>query len=75
MGLTGSTTATMRLDGVHVPVERRRWFDVIEPDLHAWREVVLGQGDQARIGMLRATNHGVERVFNPDRKDTRWGKR
>jgi hypothetical protein len=28
----------------------------------------------ARVGMLRAMNHGVERVFNPDRKDTHWGK-
>jgi hypothetical protein len=29
----------------------------------------------ARVGMLRALNRGVERVFNPDRKDTHWGKR
>lgn len=29
----------------------------------------------AHIGMLRAINRHVERVFNPDRKDTRWGKR
>jgi hypothetical protein len=29
----------------------------------------------ARIGMLRALNRNVERVFNPDRKDTQWGKR
>jgi hypothetical protein len=29
----------------------------------------------ARVGMLRAMNHGVERVFDPDRKDTNWGKR
>jgi len=29
----------------------------------------------ARIGMLRAINRRVERVFNPDRKDHRWGKR
>jgi hypothetical protein len=29
----------------------------------------------ARMFMLRAMNHGVERVFNPDRKDTHWGKR
>ena len=28
----------------------------------------------ARIGMLRALNRNVERVFNPDRKDTNWGK-
>jgi hypothetical protein len=29
----------------------------------------------ARIGMLRALNRHVERVFNPDRKDKHWGKR
>ena len=29
----------------------------------------------ARIGMLRALNRHVERVFNSDRKDTHWGKR
>jgi hypothetical protein len=29
----------------------------------------------ARIGVLRALNRNVQRVFNPDRKDTHWGKR
>jgi hypothetical protein len=29
----------------------------------------------ARIGMLRALNRHVERVFNPDQKDHRWGRR
>ncbi len=29
----------------------------------------------ARIGMLRALNRHVERVFNPDRKEHHWGKR
>jgi hypothetical protein len=29
----------------------------------------------AQIGMLRALNRHVERVFNPDRKDPHWGKR
>jgi hypothetical protein len=29
----------------------------------------------ARIDVLRAPNRHVERVFNPDRKDTHWGKR
>jgi hypothetical protein len=29
----------------------------------------------ARIGMLRALNRNVERVFNSSRKDTQWGKR
>jgi hypothetical protein len=28
----------------------------------------------ARIGVTRALNRNVERVFNPDRKDTHWGK-
>jgi hypothetical protein len=26
----------------------------------------------ARVGVLRALNRHVERVFNPDRKDTHW---
>ena len=29
----------------------------------------------ARVGMLRALNRHVERVFDPDRKDHHWGKR
>jgi hypothetical protein len=29
----------------------------------------------ARIGVMKALNCGFERVFNPDRKDTHWGKR
>jgi len=29
----------------------------------------------ARIGVLRALNRNVERVFNPDRKNHHWGKR
>jgi hypothetical protein len=29
----------------------------------------------ARIGVMRALNRHVERVFNPDRRDTHWGKR
>lgn len=28
----------------------------------------------ARVGMLRALNRYVERVFNSDRKDHHWGK-
>ena len=28
----------------------------------------------ARVGMLRALNHGKERVYS-DRKETHWGKR
>jgi hypothetical protein len=29
----------------------------------------------ARIGIMRALNRHVERVFNPERKDHHWGKR
>ena len=29
----------------------------------------------ARIGVMRALNRHVERVFNPNRKDHHWGKR
>jgi hypothetical protein len=29
----------------------------------------------ARIGIMRALNRQVERVFNPERKDHHWGKR
>jgi hypothetical protein len=29
----------------------------------------------ARIGVIRALDRRVDRVFNPDRKDTHWGKR
>jgi hypothetical protein len=29
----------------------------------------------ARMGILRAVNRNVERVFNPDRKDHHWGRR
>jgi hypothetical protein len=29
----------------------------------------------ARIGVMRALNRHVERVFNPSRKDYHWGRR
>jgi hypothetical protein len=29
----------------------------------------------ARIGVMRALNRRIERVFNPDRKDHHWGRR
>jgi hypothetical protein len=29
----------------------------------------------ARIGVMRALNRHVERVFNPGRKDPQWGRR
>jgi hypothetical protein len=29
----------------------------------------------ARIGIMRALNRHIERVFNPDRKEHHWGRR
>jgi hypothetical protein len=36
---------------------------------------LYGPTMMARIGIMRALNRNVERTFNPDRKDTHWGKR
>ena len=54
-----------------------------EADLPEWQtaiEVLMlvsrsGPTMMARIGVMKALNRHVERVFNPDRKDTHWGKR
>jgi hypothetical protein len=55
-----------------------------EQDLAEWQAAVEamllvvednGPTMMARIGVMRALNRNVERVFNPDRKDTHWGKR
>jgi hypothetical protein len=56
----------------------------VEQNLDAWQTAVealimaaedRGPRMHARIGMLRALNRNVERVFNSSRKDTHWGKR
>jgi hypothetical protein len=54
-----------------------------ESDLAQWQVAIEAQmlcsrgGDPmlARIGVMKALNRNVERVFNPDRKETHWGKR
>jgi hypothetical protein len=54
-----------------------------EADLPEWQtaiEVLLlcsrgGPTMMARIGVMKALNRNVPRVFNPDRKDHHWGKR
>ena len=54
-----------------------------ESDLPEWQtaiEVLMlcsrgASTMMARIGVMKALNRHVERVFNPDRKDTHWGKR
>ena len=41
--------------------------------------ILVGETDGptmfARIGVMRALNRHVERVFNPDRKERHWGRR
>jgi hypothetical protein len=49
------------------------WQDAVEALL-----LVVNQNGPtmfARIGVMRALNCHVERVFNPDRKDHHWGRR
>jgi hypothetical protein len=54
-----------------------------ESDLPEWQtaiEVLMlvsrsGPTMMARIGVMKALNRHVERVFDPGRKETRWGKR
>jgi hypothetical protein len=49
------------------------------PEWQAAMEALLlvvelgGQTMFARIGVTRAINRNVQRVFNSDRKDTHWG--
>jgi hypothetical protein len=54
-----------------------------ESDLPEWQAAIAvlmlvsrsGPTMLARIGVMKALNRRVERVFNPDRKDSHWGKR
>jgi hypothetical protein len=55
-----------------------------EQDIEEWQTAVQalilvaelnGPTMFARIGIMRALNRHVVREFNPDRKDTHWGKR
>ena len=39
------------------------------------RERALTASMFARIGVMRALNRHVERVFNPERKERHWGRR
>jgi hypothetical protein len=53
--------------------QRDEWQAAIEALL-----VVVKQNGPtmfARIGMMKALNRHVERVFNPERKDHHWAKR
>jgi len=51
---------------------RPEWQTAIEALLLVSRG---GPTMMARIGVMKALNRHVERVFNPERKDHHWGKR
>jgi len=50
------------------------WQTAIENLINA-AEIGSGWLMLARIGVMRALNRNVERVFNPNRKDHHWGRR
>ncbi len=52
-----------RLPGISQRAEANTYADRADTDAYA------------RIGIMRALNRHVERVFNPDRKDHHWGRR
>jgi hypothetical protein len=52
--------------------DAEEWQAAIEAQLLVARG---GSTMLARIGVVRALNRHVERVFNPSRKDHHWGRR
>jgi hypothetical protein len=75
----GRTLRTLRDAASHVmalPGKTRQsdeWQAAIEALLMAAED--RGPLMHARVGMLRALNRHVEKVFDSSRKDTHWGKR
>ena len=57
------------------------WAEHTTPEWQAAMEALIlvatlgGPTMFARIGVMRALNRKVERVFNPSRKDPHWGRR
>ena len=47
----------------------------VAPPMRYFRSGLRGPTMLARIGVMRALNRHVERVFNPDRKEKHWGRR
>jgi hypothetical protein len=76
---SGRTLQTLGDAASHImalPGKTRQWDEwqaAIEALLMAAED--RGPLMHARIGMLRALNRHVERVFDRSRKDTQWGKR
>jgi hypothetical protein len=75
----GRLIATLREAGDYIAELSKK--EAASPDWQAAIEALMlvvergGPTMFARIGMMRALNRHVERVFDPSRKDTHWGKR
>jgi hypothetical protein len=58
----------------------RKWSTTLPNGKPQWKASLLvvelgGPTMFARIGVMRALNRKIERVFNPNRKDHHWGRR
>ena len=74
----GKTLVTLRDDADYITKLPKS--ESVLPEWQAAIEVLMlcsrgGDPMLARIGVMKALNRHVEREFNPDRKDTHWGKR
>ncbi len=75
----GKTLVTLKDAGNYITKLSQAKHDA--PELQAAMEALILVAEKggptmfARIGFMSALNRHVERVFNPDRKDTHWGKR
>jgi hypothetical protein len=74
----GGELATLREAGAYIARLPKSEHDAAEWQnaMHCLLLAADGNGPAfARIGFMRALNRRVEWVFNPDRKDTHWGRR
>jgi NADPH:quinone reductase-like Zn-dependent oxidoreductase len=75
----GGDLKTLRNAGHYISRLPKRQHDA--PEWQAAIETLMlvvetgGPTMMARIGIMRALNRHVERVFSPDRKDHHWGRR
>ncbi|HTB04133.1 MAG TPA: hypothetical protein VK804_27010 [Bradyrhizobium sp.] len=75
----GKTLATLRDAAQYITKLPKAEHEA--PEWQAAMEALLlvaehnGPTMMARIGVMRALNRHVQRVFNSDRKETHWGRR
>jgi hypothetical protein len=75
----GRQLATLKDAGTYITKlpkaehEAKEWQAAMEALILA--ATLGGPSMMARIGVMRALNRRVVRVFNPDRKDHHWGRR